>query len=139
MENNKRNLKIELRAVPYYEGSDSHVLEYRISPNQDLRYYKEYNWFWGLIKFGVVKKYSTAWHQPIRFFNGLFSYKFEENDSYSAEHPIFVHSKEELEDLKKKWQTYGQFIDWYWEEDKKQRSQYWKERNAFLERRAIWN
>ena len=138
MENNKRNLKIELRAVPYGDG-DSHVLEYRFSPNQDLRYYKEYNWFWGLIKFGVIKKYSTSWHQPVRFFNGLTSYRYNENNSYSNNHPIFVNSKRELADLQQKWQTYGQFIDWYWEEDEKQRSAYRRERNVFLEKRNIWN
>lgn len=138
MDNNKRNLKIELRAVPFGD-SDSHVLEYRISPDQDLRYYKEYNWFWGLIKFGVVKKHSISWHQPVRFFNGLISYRYNENDDYSNNHPIFVHSKQELEDFKQKWQTYGEFIDWYWEEDERQRSAYRRERNAFLERRAVWN
>ncbi len=138
MNDNKRNLKIELRAVPFGDG-DSHVLEYRFSPNQDLKYYKEYNWFWGLIKFGVVKKYSTRWHQPVRFFNRLISYKYNENNSYSNNFPIFVNSKRELEDLKQKWQTYGQFVDWYWKEDEKQRSAYRRERNAFLEKRNIWN
>jgi len=138
MNNNERNLKIELRAVPYGD-SDAHVLEYRFSPDQDLRYYKEYNWFWGLIKFGIVKKHSTSWHQPVRFFNGVISYKFDENDSYNNGHPIFIHSKKELEDLKYKWQTYGKFLDWYWKEDEKERSEYWKERKDFLERRGVWD
>lgn len=45
----KEDLKIDLRAVPH--GSSCHVLQYRINPNQDLTYYKEHNWFFGLIKF----------------------------------------------------------------------------------------
>jgi len=137
MNNSKRNLKIELRAVPYGD-SDAHVLEYRFSPDQDLRYYKEYNWLWGLIKFGVVKKHSTSWHQPVGFYNCICSYKYDENDSFNNNHPIFVHSKEELEELKDKWQTYGQFIDWFLKRDAKERAAYRKEREEFLDKHSIW-
>lgn len=135
--NNMKNLKIDLRAVPFGSG-DSHVLEYRINPNQDLRYYKEHKWLWGLIKFGTVHKYSTKWIQPVRFFNCLTSYRYNENDSFNNNHPIFVDSKEALEKFKNMFQTYGQFMDWYLEEDCKQRSEYWKERKEYLEKMCIW-
>ena len=39
------NLKIEFRAVPY---STSHVLEFRISPDQDLNYEVEKSFFFVL-------------------------------------------------------------------------------------------
>lgn len=133
----KENLKIDLRAVLYSDSS--HVLEYRINPNQDLRYYKEHKWLWGLIKFRTVHKYSTKWIQPVRFFNGVTSYLYNENDGFNNDHPIFIHSKNELENMKYKLQTYGQFLDWYWKEDRKQRDEYWKERNAYLKQHTIWN
>lgn len=133
----KENLKIDLRAVPF-GTSDNHVLEYRISPDQDLKYYKEHRWLWGLIKFRTVAKYSTKWIQPVRFFNCLTSYRYNENDSFSNDHPIFVRSKEALEKFKTMFQTYGQFMDWYWEEDAKQRSEYRKKREEYLEKMSIW-
>lgn len=43
----KDNLKIEFRAVPY--AHEEKVLEYRISPEQDLTYYVEVSYLWGLI------------------------------------------------------------------------------------------
>lgn len=54
--NTINNLKIDLRAVPY--SDTSHVLEYRINPNQDLTYYKEHSLLFGLIKFKTKHKYS---------------------------------------------------------------------------------
>lgn len=131
----KNNLKIDLRAVPFGEV---HVLEYRFNLNQDLRYYKEHRWLWGLIKFGTVHKYSTKWIQPVRFYNSLISYRYDENDSFSNNFPIIVNSKEALEKFKTMFQTYGQFMDWYWEEDSKQRSEYRKERKEYLENLGIW-
>ena len=132
----KQNLKIDLRAVPY--GSDSHVLEYRINPDQDLIYYKEHSLLFGLIKFKIKHKYSTKWHKPTRFFNGTISYQFPENDSFNNDFPIFVHSKDELQKLKNSWKTYEDFIDWYQKEDIKQRKEYWEKRNEYLKKIGIW-
>lgn len=134
--NTIKNLKIDLRAVPYSDRS--HVLEYRINPNQDLTYYKEHSLLFGLIKFKTKHKYSTKWIQPVRFYNSLISYRYDENDSYSNNFPIFVNSKEALEKFKTMFQTYGEFIDWYLEEDIKQRSKYRKERKEYLESMGIW-
>lgn len=133
----KENLKIDIRAVPYSDSS--HVLEYRFNPNQDLTYWKEHNWFFGLIKFKTKHKYSTKWIQPVRFFNSVTSYLYSENDSWNNNHPIFVHSKDELENMKYKWQIYGQFLNWYLDEDRKQHDAYWKERNAYLKQHTVWD
>ena len=54
------HLKIEFCAVPY---SSEHVLQYRISPDQDLSYEEEKN-ILGLFKIKLKKKFKTDWHQP---------------------------------------------------------------------------
>lgn len=76
------NLKIEFRAVPY---STSHVLEFRISPDQDLNYEVEKSFFG--IKYKKKNKYSTSWRQPTRFLNYPSAYLYNEEDCYL---PIFV-------------------------------------------------
>jgi hypothetical protein len=53
------DLKIEFKAVPYGSSGLYHRLMYRISPDQDLTYYKEYS-FLG-IKFKLKKKFDTSW------------------------------------------------------------------------------
>lgn len=55
----RNDLKIEFKAVTY--GSTHHRLMYRISPDQDLTYYKEYS-FLG-IKFKRKKKFDTSWQE----------------------------------------------------------------------------
>lgn len=136
--NTINDLKIDLRAVPFGTNNNSHVLEYRINPDQDLTYYKEHSLLFGLIKFKTKHKHSTKWIQPVRFFNCVSSYLYDENDSWNNDHPIFVHSKEELKKFKTMFQTYGQFLHWYWEEDNIQRSKYWKERKEYLEKMVTW-
>ena len=130
----KEDLKIEFRAVPY---GGSHVLEYRISPDQDLRYYKEHRWFWGLIKFGKVAKYSIEWIQPIIFRNFLLSYKRteEDPDNYGR---IFIWARKELEEFKTKYHTYGEFMKWYNEEDQKERAAYRKDHAVYEDVHGVW-
>jgi len=130
-----RDLKIEFRAVPY---SSSHVLEYRFSPDQDLHYYKEHKWLWGLIKFRTPHKYSTSWKQPVRFRNAISSYRYPENDLWNTDFPIFIHSEDELNKFKQKFKTYGEFLDWYWEEDAKERQEYREARAEYLKKKQIW-
>lgn len=55
------DLKIEFKAVPYGSNGKYHRLMYRISPDQDLTYYKEYS-FLG-IKFKCKKKFDTSWQK----------------------------------------------------------------------------
>lgn len=57
----RNDLKIEFKAVPYGSSGIYHRLMYRISPDQDLTYYKEYS-FLG-IKFKLKKKFDTSWQK----------------------------------------------------------------------------
>ena len=85
-----KNLKIEFRAVPY---STSHVLEYRISPNQDLTYETEVNIF-GLFKIKLKRKYKTNWHQPtiITNYPSAYLYSKESGEIYL---PFFIREKKD--------------------------------------------
>ncbi len=132
---NKEDLKIEFRAVPYGE---SHVLEYRISPSQDLKYYKEHCWFWGLIKFRAVSKYSTKWVQPRIFCNHTLAYKNTEEDPDNY-FPIFIWKRKDLEQFKNNYNIYGEFLKWYNEEDQKERIAYRKAHSEYEIESSIWN
>ena len=85
------HLKIEFRAVPY---STSHVLEYRISPDQDLTYETEVSIF-GLFKIKFKRKYKTNWHQPYTLINypGSERYSKESGELYLS---MFVRDKDEF-------------------------------------------
>lgn len=135
---NKEDLKIELRAVKFSESSNLHALEYRISPDQDLRYHKEHIWLWGLIKFKTVSKYSTSWKRPVTFFNGAISKYYDEYDSISNNYPIFVYNKHEFENWKSAYKTYGEFINKVKQIDQEQRSEYRIDREKFLENKRTW-
>ena len=130
----KEDLKIEFRAVPY---GGSHVLEFRISPDQDLKYYKEHHWFWGLIKFRTVAKYSTKWVQPTIFCNSVLSYQKTEEDSYNYCH-IFIWKRQNLEQFQNNYHTYGEFLKWYNEEDQKERIAYRKAHVEYGNESGIW-
>lgn len=134
----KRNLKVELRAVNYSDHSTSHVLEWRISPDQDLKYYKEHKWLFGLIKFGTVSKHSVKWHQPYVFRCGTISKHYPENDDYHYA-PIFIHSKNELSELSGKYKTYGELSDWIKNSEAEEIRKYRKERKEFLNEQSTWN
>ena len=79
----KDDLKIEFRAVPY--ASNSRVLEYRISSEQDLTYYVEKSYLWGLIKFKCKRKYNTSWKRISIFKCGLTSHYYDINHSNTKE------------------------------------------------------
>ena len=134
----KRNLKIELRAVNYSDRSTYHVLEWRISPEQDVRYYKEHNWLFGLIKFGSVVKANTKWHMPYVFRGTACSECYAEDDDYHYS-PIFIDSKEELRELSEKLKTYGELSDWINETESKEVCKYRAARKKFLEEQSTWN
>lgn len=135
---NKEDLKIELRAVKFSENSGLHVLEYRISPDQDLKYHKEHRWFWGLVKFKTISKYSTFWKRPVTFFNGVLSKYHNENDTISNNYPIFIRKRDEFENWKNLYKTYGELMKKVNEIDKKQRSEYRIDREKILESRKTW-
>ena len=102
-----KDLKIQFRAVPY--SKSNHILEYRVYPEQDLRYYKEHKWFWGLIKFGTVAKYSTKWIQPEHYWNHCTAMYYTE-DSWDNWGPYFIKNQEELDWYKNNFKTIGEFL-----------------------------
>ena len=128
----KNNLLIEFRAVPY---STSHVLEYRISPNQDLNYEKEYSIFG--IKFKLNKKFSTNWHQPSYFVNHPSAYLYEQND-YRNYIPLFIENKHELAAYQLKYKTIGDFFSYVNEKETKELEKYIIKHNTYLNNKGIW-
>ena len=128
----KENLKIEFRAVPY--ASHSRVLEYRISSEQDLTYYVEKSYLWGLIKFKCKRKYNTSWKRISIFKCGLTSHYYDINQGIFYM-PIFCNNQEALNWFKKTFETYGAFETYLVEREKPEVEKYWIKRNKFLEDR----
>lgn len=128
----RNDLKIEFRAVPYVS---LHVLEYRISPDQDLTYTKEVSLLWGLIKFSYKRKYNTSWRRAYRFRNYSGAHKHRENENYL---PIIVWKRSDFDHYKMTYKTIGEFfemIDYY---DKKEKLEWRKERDEYVENSRIW-
>ena len=128
-----KDLKIEFRAVPY---STSHVLEYRISPEQDLTYETEFNIF-GLFKVKLKRKYKTNWHQPYVFNNwpGSERYSKESGEPYL---PMFVRDKNEFKKIQSAFKTIGEFFDYVNKEEAKEEAEWQKARNEYLENNTVW-
>ena len=125
------DLKIQFRAVSY--AKTNHVLEYRVDPNQDLRYFKEYKWFWGLIKWGTIAKYSTEWIQPKHYWNHCTA-KYNTEDSWNNWGPYFIENQKELDWYKNNFKTIGEFLKYHndysnkeYEDWKIDRANYFKE------------
>lgn len=130
----RRDLKIEFRAVPYALDS-IHILEYRISPNQDLTYEENVSWLWGLIKFKRNRKFSTKWIEAGQFQNYPSAYLYEEDHNYL---PIFIREKNDLEEFKYKYKTIGDFYDMIDKHDAKEKAKWQIERDKYLENLGTW-
>ena len=126
-----RNLKIEFRAVPY--SSTSHVLEFRISPNQDLNFEVEKSFFG--IKYKKKNKYNTSWRQPTIFLNYPSAYLYGEEDCYL---PIFVRTRKDLENFKSKYKTIGEFFDWIDRENKREKNEWQTEQANYAKEHTDW-
>lgn len=128
-----KDLKIEFRAVPY---STSHVLEYRISPDQDLFYKTEISIF-GLFKIKLKRKYKTNWHQPYIFTNwpGSERYSKESGEPYL---PFIIREKKDLIKFQTTFQTIGEFFDFINREETKAEAEWQKARNEYLENCGTW-
>ena len=127
------NLKIEFRAVPYSTG---HVLEYRISPNQDLTYETDINIF-GLFKIKFKRKYKTNWHRPCIFVNWPGSERYSK-DSEEPYLPMFVRDKDEFRKIQSTFKTIGDFFDYVNKEEAKAEAEWQKARNEYLNTYGIW-
>ena len=125
------NLKIEFRAVPY--ASTSHVLEFRISPDQDLNYEVEKSFFG--IKYKKKNKYKTNWHKPRRFLNYPGAWRYDEEDCYL---PIFVRNRKDLENFKSKYKTIGEFFDWIDRENKREKDEWQTEQANYAKEHIDW-
>jgi len=128
-----KDLKIEFRAVPYSTG---HVLEYRISPNQDLTYETEVSIF-GLFKIKLKRKYKTNWHEPHILINypGSERYSKESGEPYL---PMFVRSKDEFKKIQSLFKTIGEFFDYVNKEEAKEEAKWQKARNEYLKNCETW-
>ena len=124
------NLKIEFRAVPY---SRSHVLEYRISPDQDLNFEVDKS-FLG-IKYKKKKRYDTSWHRPEIFVNYPGAYRHYEEDCYL---PIIFRDRKKFENFKLKYKTIGEFFAWKDKEDKQEKDEWQIKRTNYLEEHKDW-
>lgn len=124
-----KDLKIQFRAV-HFTG-ESHVLEYRVHPNQDLRYFKEYKWFWGLITFGTIKRYSTKWIQPEHYWNHCTAKYYDEND-WNNWGPYFIENQKSLDWYKNNFKTIGEFLKYHNDYSNKEYEKWKIERTNYL-------
>lgn len=125
------SLKIEFRAVPYVE--ETHVLEYRISPKQDLIYYKEKRLF-GIFKYRRKCKYNTSWQKIKVFECSLTSHYYDFNDRFNSM-PIWCNSQDTLDWFKRTFQTLGAFEKYLVEREKPELERYWRKREKYLKDR----
>ena len=128
------DLKIEFRAVVY--TNSVHVLEYRVDPNQDLKYDEEKNIF-GLFKITRHKKYNTSWHQPIYFFDGSLSEQYSEDDPNHF-HPLFIRDKKDLVWYKSNFKTIGDFFKYIRKLESENLDTYRIKRKKYLEAHTTW-
>lgn len=126
----KDDLKIEFRAIPY---GTAHVLEYRISPYQDLNFKVEKS-FLGF-KYTKKDKFKTNWHRPLRFRNYSISYRYEENDCY---YPISIYNIDDLRYYQNKFSTIGEFFDYINEYEESEKAKWRIERDKYLQKNKIW-
>ena len=130
----RKDLKIEFRAVIYGVGSN-HVLEYRISPDQNLEYKKEHSYLWGLIKITKKHKFDTKWYRALHFLNYPGAYKYDENECLL---PIFIYDKKQLKSYQDKFKTIGDFFDDINAKNDKEKEEWTKEKNEYKSNRTIW-
>jgi hypothetical protein len=111
MSYNNADLKIQFRAVPY--TSDSHVLEWRVNPEQDLTYYTYHKFLF--FRWRKKHQYDTEWHQPRRFCNHSTARYYDEND-YANWFPYWIENQCGLDWYKNNFKTLGEFFK-YQDED----------------------
>lgn len=126
------NLKIEFKAVPYGSIGTYRRLMYRISPEQDLTYYKEYS-FLG-IKFKLKKTFDTSWQKGWQYLTWGASCGCEDEPTTN---PILFNTKSEFEDWKR-CQTMGEYFEKLDKINEKEINE-WKEvREKYLSQEGEW-
>ena len=129
----RNDLKIQFRAVPY--TSTSHVLEYRVDPNQNLIYTKQVSLFGGLIKFNIKLRALTWWYKVY-----YFAYTSGEYDIDSDEHylPLFCDTREEFNWYKDNFKTIGSFIEYIEKEEEANIKEFKVNRIKYLKSSGIY-
>lgn len=126
------NLKIELKAVLYGPGIYHHLM-YRISPDQDLTYYKEYSILG--FKFKLKKKFSTKWRGAYKYLNYPSAYLYEEEPVQ----PVLLKCDSEFFEWKRSCSTMKDFFDKLGAIDNKELAEWRRDREEFLNNNKIWN
>ena len=128
--NYRKDLKVELKATQFF-GS-THQLMYRISPDQDLTYYKEYS-FLG-IKFKIKRKFSTKWYKAYKYLNHPSAYLYSEKPV----NPVLFHNIKEFLEWKNECKTIGDFFNKLDAIDKKELAAWKRDREKYLENCGDW-
>lgn len=127
-------LKIEFRALPY--ANKLHVLEWRVSPDQNLNYTKIIYLF-GIFKIKLKKKYDTKWKRPELFQCFLTSPYYEVDNNFHYI-PILLRTREEFEDYKRDFQTVVSFLNYVEKRINGEYEKYRIEREKYLSKRGTW-
>lgn len=139
---NKRDLKIEVRAVIHVEGLSNRVLEYRISPDQDVSYEIDAEGWWQRLEKRLFPKkyvgcYGTYWVRPHVFANYTLAYLYDEDNDLNWI-PIWIKDKKEFEHYKNKFKTYGDLKDWMDEWNETNIAVWKKRREEYLGESQDW-
>lgn len=127
----RNDLKVELKAEPFSLGSYHHLM-YRISPNQDLTYYKEYSILG--IKFKLKKKFSTKWHGAYQYLNYPSAYLYSEKPV----NPVLLSDENEFLDWKNNCITMEDFFNKLGAIDEKELAKWKNDRAKYLKTNIIW-
>lgn len=138
----EEDLKIELRAVIYVEGSNGRVLEFRFSPDQDLSYEVEPRGWWQRLEKKwhpdrYVEHYSTYWHRPKVMSDNSLAYLCAQDASIN-QIPIWVKDKNQFQDYKDKFKTYRDLLDWMAEWNRVNVEKWRNKRIELLGDRSDW-
>jgi hypothetical protein len=126
------DLKIEFKAVPYGSTGIYRRLMYRISPDQDLTYYKEYS-FLG-IKFKRKKKFDTSWQKGWQYLTWSESCGSEPEPTTN---PILFNEKSIFEDWKR-CKTMGEYFEKLDKINEKEIIKWKESRKKYLSQEGDW-
>ena len=126
------NLRIEFRAVPY--GHEGRILEYRISPDQDLTYHTSESCLFGLVKFKRKRKHDTGWKMVQEFRCGITGHYYS-LDHWINHMPIWCEDQETLNWYKRTFETVGAFKKYIAEREKGEYEKYWTNREKYIDSR----
>ena len=126
------DLKVEFKAEPYGRSNSYHILMYRISPNQDLTYYKEHS-FLGF-KFTIKKEFDTSWHEAYIYLNYPSACYYDEPQT----NPVLIKKQKEFEEWKTSCKTIGDFFVRLDEINKPQIEKWKRDRERYLNNNKTW-